>query len=182
MTIDYRIKDILRRQTRAHVIEIARRRQDAYWAAAEICESPIERLLLAPLMFISPLCLAPRYEGPLDLPSEARLHAQHRIAGYRADFAYIVKPFRDERTIRIAIECDGHDYHSTRDQREDDAARGNAIQGAGYTLMRFTGSQINQRPEGCAQDVADQVDRLYAQGIHEAVNANCSKSDDEDAA
>lgn len=168
---DPRIQSILRRQTRAHVLEQARRRQDAYHDLAAQCESPIEQLLLAPLMFISPLCLAPRYGGPADLPHEARLHVQHKIAGYRVDFGYIVQPHREPIPIKIAIECDGHEFHASKEQRGDDAARGNILAGCGYTLLRFTGSQIHADPEACAQAVADTVDRLYSARTFQEVEA-----------
>jgi very-short-patch-repair endonuclease len=181
MTDDPRIRPILRRQFRIHVSELARAREDRYWAMAEKCESPIERLLLAPLMFIRPLCLHPRYEGPLDVAPEARLHVQHKVGPYRLDFAYIVRPAGErEPPIRLAIEVDGHAFHSTREQREDDNSRHLDLKEYGYELIRFTGTQIHRDPERCAQDVSETVDRIYAARIHDlAANHN---SDDEDAA
>lgn len=178
-TEDYRIRDILRRHTRAHVVELVRRRESAYYEMARLCESPNERLLLAPLMFIAPKCLAPRYEGPLDLSHEARLIPQHQVGKYRVDFAYIVKPYKAPFQIKIAIECDGHDYHASKEQRGNDAARGNDLVALGYTLMRFTGSQIHQRPEGCAQDVEEAVDRIFAEKIFQMSNANNNGDDGE---
>lgn len=171
MSDEARIQRILRRQTRAHVLEQARRRQDAFYALAEKCESPIERMLLAPLMFIEPRCLAPRYGGPCDPPQEAQLFVQEKVAGYRIDFTYIVRPPREPLAIKIAIECDGHDFHASKEQRGHDAERGNVLAGAGYTLLRFTGTQIHADPEACAQGVSDAVDRLYAARIHQAVDA-----------
>jgi len=180
-TEDYRIRDILRRQTRAHLVEIVRRRESAYYELAEKCESPQERLLLAPLMFIRPRCLAPRYEGPLDLPQEARLYVQHPIAKYRADFAYIFKPHRQTFQIKLAIEVDGHEFHSSKEDRADDAARDRELAGEGFQVIRFTGSQVHQNPEGCAEQVEDTVDRMFQKRVFDAVHAN-HNSDDEDAA
>jgi very-short-patch-repair endonuclease len=175
---DRRAKEILRRQFRAHIRDMARAREDRYWELAERCESPIERLLLAPLMFIAPRCMLHRYDGPADKPEEPRLHVQHLVAGYRLDFAYICKPLH-EKIIRIAIECDGHEYHATRDQRERDAARDRALIGAGYTTCRFTGSQIHADPEGCVQQIADTVDRISATRIHDDVAANHNREEDD---
>lgn len=175
-----RIKEILRRQFRIHVQEMVYTRQDRYYALAEQCESPIERLLLAPLMFIAPRCLHPRYSGPADFMEPARLYVQHKVAGYRVDFAYTVIPHKDV-PIRLAIECDGHDYHASREQRENDAARDRALRGAGYEPVRFTGSQIHADPEKCAQDVADLVDRIYAGRIHDTVAANHNQDQDDAA-
>lgn len=163
----YRVKAILRRQFRATVMEMARAREDRYHDLAAMCESPIERLLLAPLMFIMPRCLFPAYGGPADPPGEARLFVQFPIAGYRLDFAYIVTPFK-EAPIRLAIECDGQAFHAEQADRERDAARQNDLRGHGFETLRFTGSQIHADPEECAQQVSDTVDRIHAQRIHDA--------------
>lgn len=176
-----RAKEILRRQFRIHMSESARARQDRYWALAERCESPIEQLLLAPLMFISPRCIHPRYDGPGDLPFEAKLHVQHQVGPYRLDFAYIVTPHKErEGPIRIAIECDGQEHHSSREQRERDSARQNDLLGYGFTTLRYTGSQIHADPEAVVQEISDAVDRIYAKRIHD-LTAN-HNNNDEDAA
>lgn len=166
-----RIKTMLRRQFRAHIAEMARAREDRYYALAELCESPIERLLLAPLMFIMPRCLHPAYDGPADPPGEARLFVQFPVAGYRLDFAYIVTPFK-EAPIRLAIECDGHEFHASREDRERDAARQNDLRGHGFETLRFTGSQICADPEACAQSVSECVDRMYARRIIDTCDAS----------
>lgn len=165
-----RIKAMLRRQFRAHIAEMARAREDRYHDLAELCESPIERLLLAPLMFIMPRCLHPAYGGPADPPGEARLFVQFPVAGYRLDFAYIVTPYK-EAPIRLAIECDGQDFHASREDRERDAARQNDLRGHGFETLRFTGSQVYADPEACAQQIADTVDRMHAQRIKDACDA-----------
>jgi very-short-patch-repair endonuclease len=162
---DSRIKEIMRRQFRTQMHDQARRRQGVYEAMADLCDSPIERLLLAPLMFIQPKCLHPHSDWPLDPSKEHKLHAQHMVAGYRIDFAYIVTPYR-ETPIRIAIECDGHDFHSSRDQRGRDADQGRALLAAGWHLVRFTGSQIHADPEECVQQIADVVDQLWFGRLH----------------
>lgn len=165
MTEEGRIKEILRRQFRIQMTEMADRRRGVYEAMADLCDSPIERLFLAPLMFISPKCLHPPTEWPLEPPKEHELKVQHQVGGYRIDFAYIVRPFK-EPPIKLAIECDGHDFHSSRDQRARDARQGNDLLAEGWHLMRFTGSQIHKDPEACAQQVADAVDRLWFGRLH----------------
>jgi very-short-patch-repair endonuclease len=176
MTDDPRIREILRRQFRIHMSELARAAEDRYWALSEECGSPIEKLLLAALMFIRPMCLHPRYHGPADAAPEARLHVQHKIAGYRVDFGYVVTPFR-EPPIKLAIECDGHDFHASKEQRGNDANRDAILTGEGYHPLRFTGTQIHADPEACAQMVADTVDRLYATRIHRDVETRYNGED-----
>ncbi|GIK48011.1 MAG: hypothetical protein BroJett013_07080 [Alphaproteobacteria bacterium] len=157
---DSRVKEIMRRQFRTQMHDQARRRQGVYEAMADLCDSPIERLLLAPLMFIQPKCLHPHSDWPLDPSKEHRLHVQHMVAGYRVDFAYIVTPYKED-PIRVVIECDGHNFHSSRDQRERDAEQGRRLLSAGWHLIRFTGSEIHADPEECADIVADTVDQLW---------------------
>ncbi|MED4779423.1 DUF559 domain-containing protein [Brevibacillus choshinensis] len=44
---------------------------------------------------------------------------------------------------RIAIECDGHDFHSSRSQKAHDRKKDRFLRERGWMVMRFTGSQIN---------------------------------------
>lgn len=73
------------------------------------------------------------------------LEPQHEVnvAGktYRIDFVYPGKP--------IAIELDGHDYHKTKEQRTADAQRERALQSMGWTVIRFTGTEIYHNTQKC---------------------------------
>jgi len=73
------------------------------------------------------------------------LEPQHEVnvAGktYRIDFVYPGKP--------IAIELDGHDYHKTKEQRTADAQRERALQSVGWTVIRFTGTEIYHDAQKC---------------------------------
>lgn len=73
------------------------------------------------------------------------LHTQYKVGKYRLDFAF--------PDCKLAIECDGHAYHSTRDQRGRDADRDRELTLQGWSVIRFTGSQIHENPEKCADDV-----------------------------
>jgi hypothetical protein len=64
---------------------------------------------------------------------------------YRVDFI-----FKDARLI---IELDGHEYHSTKEQLEKDAVRQRYLTRAGYTVIRFTGGEINRSPAGCVAEL-----------------------------
>ena len=76
------------------------------------------------------------------------LEPQHEVnvAGktYRIDFVYPGKP--------IAIELDGHDYHKTKEQRTADAQRERALQSMGWTVIRFTGTEIYHDAPKCVLD------------------------------
>jgi very-short-patch-repair endonuclease len=77
---------------------------------------------------------------------------------YRIDFV-IASP-----DLKLAIEIDGHDFHEkTKEQAANDRARERSIVREGYTLMRFTGSEIFRNPRSCVNEVAEQI-KLLRQG------------------
>lgn len=53
----------------------------------------------------------------------------------------------DFKTIKpIIIECDGFEFHSNKQQMQNDYERENNLKNAGYDVLRFTGSQIYNKP------------------------------------
>lgn len=59
---------------------------------------------------------------------------------------------------RLAIECDGHDFHErTSEQATRDKSRDRDLLNLGYPVMRFTGSEIVAGPLKCAAQVMDWV-------------------------
>lgn len=64
---------------------------------------------------------------------------------YRVDFIL--------KDARLIIELDGHCYHSTPEQLEKDAIRQRYLTRAGYTVIRFTGREINRNAAACVADV-----------------------------
>jgi very-short-patch-repair endonuclease len=99
------------------------------------CESPIETKL------------GERMIERLDCTT---LVAQHEVAvdgkRYRLDFAFVPE--------RLAIECDGHDFHErTKEQARHDRSRDRALQLAGWTVLRFTGSEIHRDVDACVGQV-----------------------------
>lgn len=62
--------------------------------------------------------------------------------------------FIEGSVFRLAVECDGHDFHErTKEQAARDRARDRRLQEAGYTVMRFTGSEIYRDPVKCVLEV-----------------------------
>lgn len=78
------------------------------------------------------------------LPTPAR---QHRLAGtrYRLDYAW--------PAARLAVEVDGYGHHSGWDAFCTDRERQNALVLAGWTVLRFTWSDVLRRPAHVAQQV-----------------------------
>lgn len=64
---------------------------------------------------------------------------------YRVDFIL--------KDARLIIELDGHEYHSTKEELENDAIRQRYLSRAGYTVIRFTGREINKNPSACVSEV-----------------------------
>ncbi len=127
---------------------------------ARRCESPIEALLGAALLFSDrfngmpgyPLALARQDELP-DWTTEARLLIpQFQLCGYRIDWVY-----RDGQNLTF-IECDGREFHErTKEQAARDKKRDREIQAHG-PILRFTGSEIWADPFHCAAQIETFVD------------------------
>lgn len=124
------------------------------------CGSPIEELFLAAVTLDGCLPFLWRWDvtGTLcgrfyarlydDHPLEdvAELHSQYSDEGFRIDFAIISK------SRRVAVELDGHDFHErTREQASNDRARDRKLQLAGWTVFRFTGSDVWKDPAACVK-------------------------------
>lgn len=57
----------------------------------------------------------------------------------RVDLAFV--------ELRIAIEVDGFAYHSDRDRFQRDRSRQNLLVGLGWTVLRFTWTDLHDRPD-----------------------------------
>jgi len=64
---------------------------------------------------------------------------------YRVDFIL--------KDARLIIELDGHEFHSSKEQLEKDAVRQRYLTRAGYTVIRFTGREVNRSPTNCVAEV-----------------------------
>lgn len=150
-----------------------------------LCESPIEKSMLLALW--ARFCWPSFMQGTITCPTEfdAALRASHmrpviapqvEIGGYRVD---IMIGFRgDGDTYRIAVECDGHDFHEkTKAQAARDKSRDRALMERGILVLRFTGSEIWNDLAGCAHQVhsiveSELVDRLHRDHVADASGAS----------
>jgi len=99
-------------------------------------ESPIEQMLLTAMGSI---------------PAGYKLHSQYEVGRYRLDFALI-------GPRKIAIECDGHDFHErTKEQAANDRSRDRALQLDGWMVLRFTGSEIYRSASACAAQIMQAI-------------------------
>lgn len=83
------------------------------------------------------------------------VESQKQLDGWCVDFL-ISTPCADGPRAFLIVECDGHDFHErTKAQAAKDRARDRKFQDDGYTVYRFTGSEIWRDPCGCADQIID---------------------------
>jgi len=119
------------------------------------CESPIEQLMYCALAM-----LQKRLGSfmPLKVKPQHWLRDKDGQNRYRVDF--MVE--HAATGVKIAIECDGFEYHETPEAATRDKARDRFIQAAGIPVLRFTGSEIWAQPYTCAREVANTLAELVA--------------------
>lgn len=87
----------------------------------------------------------------------AVIRPQMPVCNYRIDFAVALFG------IRIAVECDGHDFHErTKQQAANDRLRDRVLQGEGWLVARFTGAEIYK-------DAADCVKQIRSMAVQEFI-------------
>jgi very-short-patch-repair endonuclease len=164
--------------------------QKAFWfmeEAASACDSEIEKVFYVAwrLRLFEDECFGGRsttivmprdsggereFEIAAGIVQVDSVRTQCRIGDYRADFvlrravAGIDGPF--EYGPRVVVECDGHDFHErTKEQAARDKERDRILQGQGYYVLRFTGSELWRDPAACAEQVhtfmEDHLGRMY---------------------
>jgi very-short-patch-repair endonuclease len=71
------------------------------------------------------------------------LRYQYKVENYTLDFAFIRGDFK------LAIEIDGHEFHSTKQQRTRDAKRARKLSELGWEVIRFTGNEVYKDAVDC---------------------------------
>lgn len=125
-------------------------------AAGSLCETPIERVLLAAFIgfdeALGPMCEM-HICGTLDLSSwpvdGICIYPQARVDEYRLDFL-LVRVAGGEPRRFVVVECDGHDFHErTKAQASRDKKRDRHFAKKGWLVLRYTGSDIWRSPGDC---------------------------------
>ncbi len=113
--------------------------------SAMLNRDPAIRHAFSPNIFESPLERMFYELAVLDL----HLYPQHPVGKYRLDFAIPDK--------MVAIELDGHEYHKTKYQRTHDARRDRWLYGQGWTVLRFTGTELYADLDRCIDEICGLV-------------------------
>lgn len=85
-----------------------------------------------------------------------RVRPQYRVGRYRIDLVV------EGGTRRLAIECDGDEFHGV-DQHTDDAVRQRDLERVGWTFWRVRGSQYFRNPAHAMQGLWALLDELGIQ-------------------
>ena len=118
----------------------------------EECESPIEKLLAIGFKSIG---LESYKRSPIiesiEISNQRTILC--RNLKYRVDFLITVRDSIDRFKMYV-VECDGHEFHEkTKEQVIYDNERTRDLQRAGYEVIRFSGTEIWNRPHKCAMEV-----------------------------
>ena len=139
------------------------------------CESPIEQLLAISLtrLFRQKEIDIPILVDVIAIEKQQIIVCNDRT--YRVDFLIPVMYWNCNKTF--IIECDGHSFHQkTKEQVERDNQRTRDLQSAGYTVIRFSGTEIYHRPYRCALEVKKIIQAPALKFIEGAVNNETEKN------
>lgn len=127
-----------------------------------VCESPIEVLFALALLSARGATGAPvftLYTGDDDgelLATNPQFHlfAQHNVTveGRRVRLDFALVPV-GATGPKLAVELDGHAFHSSKEALTSDASRDRALLRAGWTPIRFRGGEAWADPDACAAEV-----------------------------
>lgn len=118
------------------------------------CESPIEQLLSLEIERIG-LEMIVYFNPSIDVLGITR-QAEIAASGskYRVDFLIEVHYMQPkDRLIKFVVECDGFDYHSSKEQMKSDYVRTRKLQENGYEMLKFTGTEIYNSAYKCAREI-----------------------------
>lgn len=153
-----------------------------------LCESPAEQLFLASLarqgggvpMLISDkphLAMWLRW-GPFMERFVTRVYPQMPLTiehqdlirgpqDYRVDFLVHLErlePGKPTTKVRFVVEIDGHDYHErTKEQAARDRLRDRMFTQAGYTVLRYTASEVYNDPVTVTEELISLIGRCSGQ-------------------
>lgn len=84
------------------------------------------------------------------------IEPQKKVEKFVVDYVISVLDEKSGRRYYLAVECDGHDFHErTKEQAKKDRSRDRRLQELGFTVYRFTGSEIHNDPIKCAEAILD---------------------------
>lgn len=173
-------------EARSIIREENRSRLEALGELLKLCESPVEQILLAALFnrwggFVNVELKRlqchfgadyPAYDGIFTACCEPQKSiTTWREKSYRVDFlVYLTRSgtvgatrenHHSPQLARLVVEVDGHEFHEkTKVQASRDKERDRQLLLAGCPVIRFSGSDVFNDPEGCAEEIDEQLNEI----------------------
>lgn len=148
-------------------------------SAFSLCESPIERQLLLAYLQIYPCTVVSdvdlrgqRTHLFVDRDIDSRsdwvsfcpqmsIFIRKRRVQFRPDFVFMhmvedVENARVNCLKNVIVEVDGHDFHErTKEQAQRDKSRDRLLQRQGFSVLRYTGSEIFRDAESVVREIRE---------------------------
>ena len=80
-----------------------------------------------------------------------RFRRQHIIGDYIVDFVSL--------RCHLIVELDGK-YHNRQEQQQEDEIREHFLSRCGYRILRFTNEQVYENPDGVAQAIKNELEKV----------------------
>lgn len=136
-----------------------------------LCQSPIERQFLASLLTIGGSHIEystdgfRAYYGQSQVASDLHVRVQPKVGvgakSLTPDFGIGIRFFETTGTTHwLYVECDGHEYHSSKKDLARDKGRDRLIAATDQHVIRFTGSEIWANPMACADEAVSIIHRI----------------------
>lgn len=84
------------------------------------------------------------------------MRSQAPCGPYRADL--LIEDRRTETRRRLAVECDGRDFHTREKDLDRDRRRDRWFAANHIAVMRFSGAEIHRDARGCAAQVGQWIE------------------------
>ena len=124
---------------------------------ARMAESPIEHRLAWTLLASERFVIMPAENAEDELGRhEIGFVMQYQIPPYRLDIALFFKTLEGERK-RIAVECDGHRFHTGRAFEQRDKTRDAFLVSHGFEVWRYAGWILHYGTELAAEEIQNAV-------------------------
>lgn len=85
---------------------------------------------------------------------------------YLLDIALIVRrKFDNGKSVilhKICIECDGHEYHSSPEQKESDNIRSRKLTSLGWTVLRYSGREIYKINKESGEELWEEIESIIS--------------------
>lgn len=119
------------------------------------CESPIEQKMSLALHKELINTDVASLVDVIDVERQAEIKCKEKT--FRADFLIPVV-YWNQKEEWFVVECDGYEFHQkTKEQVERDNIRTRILQREGYTVIRFSGTEVYKKPYQCAREVRKMI-------------------------